>query len=100
MSLENWELSFSPNEQDKKRWRLKLKIDEKELPLIIGKMPPGVSQPFLLEGSDYDFGLYMYRVEEEQLEALCLTLKEECPDGKVQGQGEKKGKQDGDLSAL
>jgi len=83
MNLKNWELSFCPSERDKSRWKLKLKIEERELMPFVSCLAGTLGRPFMLENEEYDYALYIYDVKEEELAKLEKTLISNCIKGDV-----------------
>jgi chromosomal replication initiator protein DnaA len=83
MNLKNWELSFCPSERDKSRWKLKLKIEEKELMPFVSCLSGTLGRPFMLEHEEYDFALYIYDVKDEELAKLEKILISNCIKGDV-----------------
>ncbi|MBN1822866.1 MAG: chromosomal replication initiator protein DnaA [Endomicrobiales bacterium] len=83
--LQKWELSHYPSDKDKKRWRLKLKVEERHLSDILAKISGTVGRPFMLEREDFDFGIYIYDMKDQDVDALRASLQEACPDGVFKG---------------
>src|SRR3989339_1564647 len=81
--LRNWELSFYPSDTDSNRWRLKLKIDEKDLAVLLSSLPVKAGRPFIAEDDSFDFCLYLYEVTINEFNQVKGFLTEESPRGKV-----------------
>ncbi|OGS17105.1 MAG: chromosomal replication initiator protein DnaA [Elusimicrobia bacterium RIFOXYA2_FULL_50_26] len=81
--LRNWELSFYPSDTDSNRWRLKLKIDEKDLAVLLSSLPVKAGRPFIAEDDSFDFCLYLYEVTINEFNQVKGFLTEESPKGRV-----------------
>lgn len=79
MALQKWELVHNPSDRDKDRWRLKLKIDERELMALMARVPGSLGRPILLENEEYDFSFYIYEISEQDLAAVRQMLQQLCP---------------------
>jgi chromosomal replication initiator protein DnaA len=91
MNLTNWELSFCPSDRDKNRWKLKLKIDERDIMPFVSGLPGTLGRPFMLENEEFDFGVYVYDVKEEDLARIEKALIACCIKGNVVRQQPQRG---------
>lgn len=86
MALEKWELSYQPCDKDKNRWQLRLKIAENELMSVINNIEGTKGRPFTLSDADYNFGIYIYELNEPDVARVKKFLEGLCPaGGLVQG---------------
>ncbi|MHB9154811.1 MAG: chromosomal replication initiator protein DnaA, partial [Endomicrobiales bacterium] len=85
MNLEKWELAYCPSEKDRNRWRVKLRIEERELMSLLNGIPGTVGRPLLLENDEYSFGFYVYEISGEEVTKLRALLEGACPHGAFLG---------------
>jgi len=74
--LEKWELIHTPSEKDKNRWRLRLKISEEELDDLLKKINLESGRPFATLSDEFNWGLYLYDIDEEKRIELIKILEE------------------------
>ena len=74
--LEKWELIHAPSEKDKNRWRLNLKIPEEELDDLLRKIMFESGRPFATLSEEFNWGLYLYNIDEEKRLELTKILEE------------------------
>ncbi|MBU0951219.1 MAG: chromosomal replication initiator protein DnaA [Elusimicrobia bacterium] len=72
--LEKWELVHSPSDKDQNRYRLKLKIEEHELPALLTELKVDSDSPFAAFSDGYSWGLYIYGLNETKIESLNNIL--------------------------
>ncbi len=75
--LEKWELTPAPSEKDKNRWRLRLKISEEGIDKLLNKINLDIGRPFATLSEDFNWGIYLYNVDDEERKQLIKILENE-----------------------
>jgi chromosomal replication initiator protein DnaA len=85
MALEKWELSYQPCDKDKNRWQLRLKVAENELMSVINNLEGTKGRPFVVNDNDFNYGIYIYELNEPDVARVKKFLDGLSPAGAVQG---------------
>ncbi len=82
-----WELKFYPTNKYPKRYRLRLKCTTEDIEeiraFLKNELSVDVSPSFNVLSSNYDLGIYIYSLSDEQKEKFIESLKSICQNGIV-----------------
>jgi len=74
--IERWSMSFSPTQRGEKRYKIRVRGDERDVSELITKIGNICSRPFIPQDKEYNWAFYVHDVEPPTKERIIKILDE------------------------